>query len=747
MNNTVTKLFLVILGVGLLLAAPAAMAQVTLFSEPFTSSLGQFTANNGSNGNWQWSATCNYSNYQGLTGHTAPGAAMFIGSGCMFGNGYSTVSGYLESNTFYTFPGVFPTMLSVKTYMYNECGNYQYSYCYYDRLEIHVSTNGGSTWYAIGSSYYGNIYLGGWNQFTYTLSSSFPSGPMKIRFYFNSLDGIANNYDGIYVDDVTVTGNAPPGTLTVTPPSLTFNVEQGAAVPAPQNLTLTTAPTAFAWGTTLSQSPAPPWFAISPTSGTGGATIVTSILRTDHAPGTYNGNIMFSSTSALPVNVPVILNVVPRVAIAPSADPTIVKFGCKLPGSISSSVQINNSGGHANGGLLKWSATSMDSHVTLINNTGFEGDLLNFSVDATGLPDGSNDFTIVITGYNSVTGAPASNSPYNLTVRVEIEPMETTTQTKAVNTTWTAFTNTYGHKYTELQTTSGTSTITATVHRCEYPAGQARLRFVKRWFTFSGNPPVNMRLYYSNTEAKIAGITNLALIRIWQQPAPGGAWVSRGGVPNTSLNYVETPNMTSFAGQYALAAPWTPKALAFRMSSAAFDRTTRNTVLSWTTDVTPGSEGFLVERASGTNADNATWETVGMVAPNATGEYGFVNAISEEGGYLYRISTTDAEGNGYESSPMLVNAYFEPTTFALEQNYPNPFNPATSIYFSLAENRSVRLVVFDNLGRVVAELVNGEMSRGRHRVEFDASALPSGQYFYRITAGDFTDTKAMLLSK
>jgi hypothetical protein len=88
-----------------------------------------------------------------------------------------------------------------------------------------------------------------------------------------------------------------------------------------------------------------------------------------------------------------------------------------------------------------------------------------------------------------------------------------------------------------------------------------------------------------------------------------------------------------------------------------------------------------------------------------------------------------------------------PVEFALSQNYPNPFNPTTNIEFSLPKNSNVKLVVFDILGRVVAELVNGELNAGYHKVEFNAANLASGIYFYSIKAGDFASVKKLMLLK
>jgi glucose/arabinose dehydrogenase len=88
-----------------------------------------------------------------------------------------------------------------------------------------------------------------------------------------------------------------------------------------------------------------------------------------------------------------------------------------------------------------------------------------------------------------------------------------------------------------------------------------------------------------------------------------------------------------------------------------------------------------------------------------------------------------------------------PLAFGLEQNYPNPFNPSTEIRFRLAEFGPVRLSVYDLLGREVAVLVDEARPAGNHAVTFDAAALPSGIYVYRLTAGRIAEARRMLLLK
>jgi hypothetical protein len=88
-----------------------------------------------------------------------------------------------------------------------------------------------------------------------------------------------------------------------------------------------------------------------------------------------------------------------------------------------------------------------------------------------------------------------------------------------------------------------------------------------------------------------------------------------------------------------------------------------------------------------------------------------------------------------------------PNQFALQQNHPNPFNPTTVISYELPVVSYVTLKVYDMLGREVATLVNGLQEGGYKSVELDASSMPSGLYFYRLTAGTYTSVRKMLMIK
>ncbi len=89
-----------------------------------------------------------------------------------------------------------------------------------------------------------------------------------------------------------------------------------------------------------------------------------------------------------------------------------------------------------------------------------------------------------------------------------------------------------------------------------------------------------------------------------------------------------------------------------------------------------------------------------------------------------------------------------PQVYSLQQNYPNPFNPTTNINFGLPKGSLVTLKIFDILGQEVATLVNNSnLAAGNYTYDFNASNIPSGIYFYRISAGEFSDVKKMMLIK
>jgi uncharacterized lipoprotein YddW (UPF0748 family) len=124
--------------------------------------------------------------------------------------------------------------------------------------------------------------------------------------------------------------------------------------------------------------------------------------------------------------------------------------------------------------------------------------------------------------------------------------------------------------------------------------------------------------------------------------------------------------------------------------------------------------------------------------------------------YFWRVKAKNAIGEAdwtayYRFRTVQVSAVAKelevPSAYSLSQNYPNPFNPTTVVRYQVPVASAVKLFVYDLLGREVGELVNARMEPGTYTVSFDASHLPSGVYFCRMTAGQFVATNRMLLVK
>lgn len=171
-------------------------------------------------------------------------------------------------------------------------------------------------------------------------------------------------------------------------------------------------------------------------------------------------------------------------------------------------------------------------------------------------------------------------------------------------------------------------------------------------------------------------------------------------------------------------------------------------ILNWSTGSEINNQGFEVQRKTG----NTEWNNIGFVNGNGNSNvqhnYNFTDNNIPSGKYKYRLKQTDYNGNFEYYNLANEVSVGVPNSFALKQNYPNPFNPATKIEFSLPGNGNVLLKIYDVSGKEVARLINNEFrNAGNYSVDFNASALSSGIYFYRLDAGSFSGVKKMMLVK
>jgi hypothetical protein len=192
---------------------------------------------------------------------------------------------------------------------------------------------------------------------------------------------------------------------------------------------------------------------------------------------------------------------------------------------------------------------------------------------------------------------------------------------------------------------------------------------------------------------------------------------------------------------------WNNAVLPVELASFTSTINKRDVTLNWITASESNNSGFEIERS----ASNSSWSKVGHVAGNGTttssSSYTFTDRSLATGTYNYRLKQIDFNGNfEYFNLNNEVNVGV-PSNYDLSQNYPNPFNPSTSINFDIPTDGNVSIKLFDMSGKEVATLVNEVKTAGYYSVNFNASSLSSGVYFYSITADNFTATKKMMLLK
>ncbi|MBU0690806.1 T9SS type A sorting domain-containing protein [bacterium] len=185
-----------------------------------------------------------------------------------------------------------------------------------------------------------------------------------------------------------------------------------------------------------------------------------------------------------------------------------------------------------------------------------------------------------------------------------------------------------------------------------------------------------------------------------------------------------------------------------------FDAVSQNgkIVLAWNTASETDNDHFeLNRRPVGGNWQNVGVQIEGAGNSSSTNAYSYVDeAVTVNNTYQYQLISVDIRGLrtvAAETEALVIAGVAVVEEYKLYANFPNPFNPSTTITFDLKDATNVQLVVFDVLGREIASLVNGYQAAGRHTINFEAGALPSGVYFYRLETPQFTDMKKMMLLK
>jgi predicted outer membrane repeat protein len=211
-------------------------------------------------------------------------------------------------------------------------------------------------------------------------------------------------------------------------------------------------------------------------------------------------------------------------------------------------------------------------------------------------------------------------------------------------------------------------------------------------------------------------------------------------------------NGAGAATNYRQSSPLTGTLTALPVELTAFTATQEGNrvILHWSTASEVNNAGFEVQRrAVEKNDAQKEWQILGFVrgkgTTNEAQSYMFLDRTAT-GKVQYRLKQLDFDGTAEYSPTIEVDAGM-PRAFELWQNYPNPFNPMTIISYQLPVASQVSLKVFDVLGREVATLVERQQEAGRYQVPFNAANMTSGVYFYTLRAGNFLQTRKMLLVK
>lgn len=209
-------------------------------------------------------------------------------------------------------------------------------------------------------------------------------------------------------------------------------------------------------------------------------------------------------------------------------------------------------------------------------------------------------------------------------------------------------------------------------------------------------------------------------------------------------------NGTTYGSDQAFFTPVPVEVAFFNVTAQA-----SHTELTWRTETETNNYGFEIERTA-IGEMSQPWVQISFVKGSGTSstphEYAYEDQLVAVGRYAYRLKQIDRDGTFkyYTSSELEIVA---PLKYNLDSNYPNPFNPSTTIGYVLPMPAHVRLVVYNTMGQIVADLVNADKEAGWNQVVWNAN-VASGLYFYRFEAVSvrdpnkrFVDVKKMILLK
>lgn len=277
---------------------------------------------------------------------------------------------------------------------------------------------------------------------------------------------------------------------------------------------------------------------------------------------------------------------------------------------------------------------------------------------------------------------------------------------------------------------------------------------IKRYFNI--NPTVNTGLnatlvfHYDDRTAELNGLTESTL-QLFKSTDDGSTWALGAGTVNTTSNAITLNGITDFS-MWTAGSNTSP--LPVELTSLTASVSGRDIALAWKTATEVNVSKFIVERSL-----NGKWSNVGEVAAygnsSSPRSYSFVDKNLAVGKYTYRLKMVDNDGTFEYSSVMAAAEVYIPAEFSVAQNYPNPFNPGTQISFELPNDAQVAIELYAVTGTLIATVTNTHMTAGYNSYYLNMGKynLPSGAYFYKVTASEtgtgksYSQTRKMIYMK
>jgi len=231
----------------------------------------------------------------------------------------------------------------------------------------------------------------------------------------------------------------------------------------------------------------------------------------------------------------------------------------------------------------------------------------------------------------------------------------------------------------------------------------------------------------TNVNSTLSGVTEVRILHSVAGGSKGDAVVAQIGLDDiTAVSQPVPVELNSF-------------------SASVSDKTVK---LDWSTATETNNLRFDVQR----KYDAIEWQTIGSIKGNGTTtqtqHYSFSDDLSNYSAskISYRLKQVDLDGSFSYSNEINVDNNMV-SSYQLEQNYPNPFNPSTKIKFNIPMTEKVRIEVLNAVGNKVATLMDEVKEAGSHEIQLNAENWATGVYYYKISVGNFSATKKMLLIK